>query len=105
MAADRYSEVERELARVVDRLGGMPVAKVERAMADVTTGADALLAALRRIDPDVPPDAAVPVLGPTGQSALIAVLGGDWLRAARARGDVDPSAVLQALTGLRRSLP
>lgn len=105
MAADRYEEVERELARVVDRLAGMPLTKVERAMPDVQVAADALLVHLRTVDPDVPVDAALPSLGPTGQSAMIAVLGDDWLRAARTTGDADPAPVLAILVGLRHALP
>lgn len=105
MPSDQYDEVERELSRVVDRLGGMPLTKVEGAIPDVRATADVLLAALRDVDNAVPTDAALPKLGPSGQSALIAVLGDDWLRAARAHGDVDPGPVHEALVRLRRALP
>ena len=105
MPSDQYDDVQRELGRVVDRLAGMPLARVERAMPDVRVAAAGLLDALRTIDPDVPAEIAVPALGPTGQSALISVLGEDWLRAARARGDVDPTPVREVLVRLRRALP
>lgn len=105
MPADPYADVQRELDRVVDRLAGMPLAKVERATPDVTATAHTLLAALREVDPDVPDDAVIPHLGPTGQSALIAVLGDDWLRAARQTAEADPQPVLAALVALRHALP
>lgn len=105
MPADQYDDVERELHRVVDRLAGMPLTRMERAIPDVQVTAAVLLASLRAIDDEVPPGAVLPTLGPTGQSALIAVLGGDWLRAARSRGDVDPEPVHEALVHLRRALP
>ena len=83
----------------------MPLAKVERAIPDVRVAATALLESLRAVDPAVPVDVVLPDLGPTGQSALLAVLGGDWLDAVRARGDVDPEAVHSALIDLRHALP
>lgn len=100
---DRYDEVERELDRVVDRLTSMSLAKAAQAHDACYVAAEALREQTRLIDPDMP-DERLPDLAPQGLGALIAVLGSDWLDAARASGS-DPQAVLDALVTLRRALP
>lgn len=98
-------EVERELDRVVDRLMSMSLAKASIAATDVMAAAESLLDHCRRIDPQVPADAALPSLAPQGLGPLIAVLGTDWLAAARSANDPDSDGVLDVLVRLRRSLP
>jgi len=98
-------EVERELDRVVDRLMSMPLAKAAAATPDVMSAAGALLDHCRRIDPLVPADATLPSLAPQGLGPLIAVLGTDWLVAARTSTDPDCDGVLDVLVRLRRALP
>lgn len=100
---DEYDEVERELARVVDRLNAMPLAKVARAHDACYSAAEALRQQTRLIDPEVP-DAPLPELAPQGIGAMIAVLGGDWLVAARARRTADPAQIHDVLLTLRRAL-
>ena len=98
-------EVERELDRVVDRLMSMPQAKASTATPDVMSAAGALLDHCRRIDPQVPSHATLPSLAPQGLGPLIAVLGTDWLAAARTSPDPDCDGVLDVLVTLRRALP
>jgi hypothetical protein len=98
-------DVERELGRVVDRLMSMPLNRVEGAAADVRTAADILLEQTRLIDAGIPPHVVIPDLAPQGQGPLIAVLGDDWLAAARASSTPDCGPVLDALVTLRRALP
>lgn len=96
-------DVERELNRVVDRLGSMPLSRAEAAAPQVMSCADTLVQASRALGVPIPDDARVPEVGPTALGAMIAVLGRDALEAARAPSDL--SALLDALTALRRSLP
>ena len=98
-------DVERELGRVVDRLVTLPLARADAAAAPVHAAAEELLAQCRRLDPDIPAAAAIPELGPAGLGPLIAVLGRDWLTAARSHQDPDAAPVLETLVTLRRSLP
>jgi hypothetical protein len=98
-------DVERELDRVVDRLMSMPLAKASTAMPDVMGAAQALLDHCRLIDPQVPDDAMLPSLAPQGLGPLIAVLGTDWLAAARTSTAPDSDGVLDVLVRLRRALP
>lgn len=98
-------DVERELDRVVDRLMSMPLAKASTATPDVMAAAEALLDHCRQLDPEVPADATLPSLAPQGLGPLIAVLGTDWLAAARTSPAPDSEAVLDVLVRLRRSLP
>jgi hypothetical protein len=97
-------DVERELDRVVDRLMSMPLAKAATTP-DVMSAAQALLDHTRRIDPQVPEGASLPTLEPQGFGPLIAVLGRDWLAAARSVQDPDTDSVLAILVSLRRALP
>ena len=99
-----HDEVERELQRVVDRLTSMPLAKAVQSQQACLTAGEVLLRETRRIDPDVP-DAPLPTLGPQGLGAMIAVLGRDYLAAARHHEAVDDAPVVEALVALRRSLP
>jgi len=98
-------DVKRELDRVVDRLMSMPLAKASTAAPDVMAAAQALLDQCRRLDPQVPADATLPALAPQGSGPMIAVLGTDWLAAARTSSDPDADAVLDILVRLRRALP
>lgn len=100
---DQYDEVARELDRVVDRLNSMPLTKAAQAHDACYVAAEALRRQTRLIDPDMP-DEPLPDLAPQGLGALIAVLGRDWLTAARA-SQADPAPTLEALTTLRRALP
>ena len=99
------AEVERELDRVVDRLTSMPLAKASAATPEVEGAAAAVLAHTRILDAEVPADACLPHLQPSGLGALIAVLGQDWLRAAASNPDADADAMLDTLVELRRRLP
>jgi hypothetical protein len=90
---------------VVDRLTSMPLARAERATADCQRTADLIVAHTRPLSADLPADARVPALGPHGLGAMIAVLGHEYLDAARASSHPDPGPVLDALVELRRALP
>ncbi len=109
-------EVERELDRVVDRLNSMPLVKAESATDDTIRAAQVLLDRTRLLAGDASSGAALPRLGPQGLGAMIAVLGRDYLDAARASSPpaepagvvsdpADPDSVLDALVRLRRLLP
>ena len=98
-------DVERELGRVVDRLMAMPLSRADAAAPAVREAAAALLAHCRELDPDIPSDAVLPDLGPAGRGPLIAVLGGEWLAAARVAEAPAASDVLDVLVSLRRALP
>ena len=106
MSADSHlDDVEREVQRVVDRLNSMPLARASAATSDVYAAAGVLLEQTRHLDPEVPKGASLPELGPQGLGAMIAVLGQDWLDAARASSGPDVDPVLDALVTLRRALP
>lgn len=98
-------EVERELGRVVDRLTSMPLNRAATATDDCQRAAEEILEQTRRIDPAIPADARLPRLQPQGLGAMLAVVGNDWLNAARASSDPDVDPVLDALVRLRRALP
>jgi len=102
--ADRW-EVERELRRVVDRLGALPLARAAAAAGDVQVCARRLVTVGRRLGVPIPTDAQVPDLGPSGLAALIAVLGRDCLDAVP-QGDAHGLQDMHAaLVELRRTLP
>ena len=98
-------DIEVELRRVVDRLDSMPLARAAAAAPACKAVADLLVARTRDLTEVIPADAVVPDLGPQGLGSLIAVLGHDYLDAARASSHPDLSPVLDALVELRRSLP
>ena len=104
-SAGTLHDVERELDRVVTRLSTMPLAKAAQAEDAVHAAATALVESCRLLDPRVPADATPPWLGAQGYGPLIAVLGGDWLAAARTAEHLDAGSVLDILVTLRRSLP
>ena len=83
----------------------MPLAKASTATPDVMAAAHALLDHCRQIDPQVPADAILPSLAPQGLGPVIAVLGMDWLAAARTSVGPDSDGVLDVLVRLRRALP
>jgi hypothetical protein len=103
--SDGIRELERELNRVVDRLTSMPLARAESAAADCRRAALVLIEQTRRLTDDIPIDAALPELGPQGLGSMLAVLGGDYLTAARASSEPDLGPALDALVALRRALP
>lgn len=102
---DRFADVSRELERVVDRLNSMPLTRAVTATDDVRATAAVLVDETRLLGSGAPPEATLPELGPSGLGAMIAVLGNDWLTAARMADRADPSAVEAALVSLRRALP
>jgi hypothetical protein len=101
----RLHELERELDRVVDRLTTMPLSKAGQATQPCREAAEVLVAQTRTLTAEIPVDAVVPDLGPQGLGAMIAVLGHDYLDAARASSEPDLDPVLDALVALRRALP
>lgn len=103
--ADDLRELERELTRVVDRLNSMPLARAEGAAAGCRDAALVLVEQTKLLTDEIPADAALPSLGPQGLGAMLAVLGKDYLDAARASTQRDVSPVVDALASLRRSLP
>lgn len=103
--ADVSADCARELSRVVDRLGSMPLNRAGTATDTVMAIAEVLLAEGRRLGVPVPDDAALVPVQPQGLAALIAVLGRDCLEAARASRDADLGPVRDALVSLRRALP
>lgn len=98
-------ELERELDRVVDRLNSMPLARAANAAADCRRAALVIVEQTRLITDEIPAEADLPDLGPQGLGAMLAVLGVDYLVAARRVPDADNSAVTGALVDLRRGLP
>lgn len=99
------AEVERELGRVVDRLGSMPLDRAAASAPACRAAAQVLIDQARALGGRIPADARVPDLGPQGLGSMIAVLGDDLLAAARAATAPDLDPVLDALVGLRRALP
>lgn len=102
---EQLRDLERELGRVVDRLTSMPLAKAAGAAADCRRAALEIVEQTRILTDEIPPDATVPELGPQGLGAMLAVLGTDYLDAARRTPHADVSAVTAALVDLRRALP
>jgi hypothetical protein len=102
---DGLREIERELDRVVDRLNSMPLTRAGAASPDCRRAALVLVEQTRLLTDDIPPDATLPDLGPQGLGSMLAVLGGDYLAAARASSEPDLGPVLDALVELRRALP
>jgi hypothetical protein len=102
---DGEDEVKRELQRVVDRLSSLPLAKTELAADDTMVAAQVLVDQTRLLTGEVPAEAQPPRLGSHGLGAMLAVLGREYLHAARASRDSDPAPVLDALVTLRRALP
>lgn len=98
-------QLERELGRVVDRLTSMPLTRAEAATADCRRAALVLIEQTRHLSDDIPIDATLPDLGPQGLGSMLAVLGGDYLAAARASSEPDLGPALDALVALRRALP
>jgi hypothetical protein len=98
-------EVERELGRIVDRLNSMPLPKVASASDDVHDTAEFLVAQTRLLGDSPPAEATLPRLAPQGLGAMLAVIGHDYVDAARASSEPDVDPVLNALVELRRALP
>jgi hypothetical protein len=102
---DALRELQRELDRVVDRLNSMPLGRAEGTAADCQRAALVIVEQTRLITDEIPVDATVPELGPHGLGSMLAVLGSDYLAAARQSANADVSAVTAALVDLRRALP
>lgn len=105
---DLREDIERELQRVTDRLGTMPLQRLSTTTQDVYACAIALVDAGRLLGVPIPADAALPELRPQAYGDLIAVLGRDCLEAmdpteASAREGLE--SALAALVTLRRALP
>lgn len=98
-------ELERELARVVDRLTSMPLARAEHAAAECRQAALVIVDETRALTDEIPADAVLPDLGPQGLGAMLAVLGTDYVDAVRKVRRADVSVVTAALVALRRALP
>jgi hypothetical protein len=103
--SDALRDLARELDRVVDRLNSMPLARAEAAAADCRRAAQVIVEQTRLLTDDIPADATLPHLGPQGLGSMLAVLGGDYLAAARASSEPDLGPALDALVALRRALP
>jgi hypothetical protein len=102
---EQLRELERELGRVVDRLTSMPLAKAASAADDCRRACLVIVEQTRLLTDDIPADADLPELGPQGLGAMVAVLGNDYLAAARRSPQADVSAATAALVDLRRALP
>ena len=98
-------QVEAELRRIVDRLTTMPLTRAESVADSCRELGEFLVAQTRLLTDEIPVDARVPSLRPSGLGAMIAVLGHDYLDAARAAHDADVTPVLDRLVETRRSLP
>jgi hypothetical protein len=83
----------------------MPLARAETARGPVMTAAERLVRLTRDLGGQVPADARVPDLRPQALFALLAVVGRDYLDAARLADDVDTAPALELLVSLRRALP
>lgn len=97
--------LETELERVVDRLNGMPLYRAATATGACYDVAEEILTRTREIDRDVPMEAALPTLEPHGLGSLLAVIGRDYVKAAKAASQADVTPVTDRLIELRRSLP
>ena len=103
--SEALRELQRELDRVVDRLNSMPLARAEGTAADCRRTALVIVEQTRALTDQIPADAIVPELGPHGLGSMLAVLGSDYLDAARQDPHADVSVVTAALVELRRALP
>lgn len=108
--SDLGEEVARELARVTERLGSMPLPRLATTTGAVYECARALVHAGRTLGVPIPADVEPPELRPQAYGDLIAVLGHDCLDAAGATAphpdrEAGLQAALDALVALRRSLP
>ena len=102
---DEVRALETELDRVVDRLNGMPLYRAATATESCYAVAQEILTRTRSLDGDVPSDAALPRLEPHGLGSVLAVIGRDYVKAAKAAPLSDVMPVTNRLIELRRSLP
>lgn len=102
---DELRSLDVELDRVVDRLNSMPLARAAAVSVECYALAENLLAGIRELTDHIPSGAQLPDLGAQGLGSLIAVLGHDYLDAAKAAPRSDVRPVVDGLIGLRRSLP
>jgi hypothetical protein len=101
----QIDDLQVELRRVVDRLDSMPLARATAAGPACRRTAHLIVARTRELTTDIPSDAVVPDLGPQGLGSMMAVLGRDYIDAAKATRTADLGPVLAALVELRRALP
>jgi len=102
---DELRSLDLELDRVVDRLNSMPLSRAASASAECHALADAMLARTRGLADEIPSRATLPYLDAQGLGSLIAVIGQDYLNAAKAAPQSDVRPVVDGLIELRRSLP
>lgn len=97
--------IQVEADRVIDRLTGMPITRVDEAVRiSVRDAAQRIVD--RTPDPERPADARVPIVGPSALGAQLAVVVRDYLETTTAASDDAAVAeVAEVLTQLRRSLP
>jgi hypothetical protein len=97
-------DLEVELHRVTDRLNSMPISRAETVVNQCHAIAELIVDGTRVLTDELPSDAVVPIVGVSALGSQLAVVGADFVQAARTTGaDVGP--VLDALIDLRRSLP
>ncbi len=102
---DQLVTLETELERVVDRLNSMSLQRAATATESCYAVAEEMLAQTRLLDGQVPAKVTLPRLEPHGLGSLLAVLGRDFLEAAKATPLSDVQPVTDRLIELRRSLP
>ena len=98
-------DVATELRRIVDRLNSAPLTKVEPLIPRCHELAVFLVDRTRALGAAIPLDAEVPLVGSSATGAQLAVLGRDYLEAARTTGQSETADVLERLAALRRELP
>lgn len=97
-------EIERDLDRVVTRLTSMSLDRLPPLVNTCHATATLIVERTRSMDPTVP-GVDLPTLGPNALGWQLAVVGRDYLNAARASQDPHPEIVADALVELRRALP
>jgi hypothetical protein len=95
-------QIDIETNRIVDRLNGLPMNRVNEALQDSVRAAAQQVVDIHA-DPTRPGSASVPVVGASALGAQIAVVVHDYLETPTAASD--DAAVAEVLTELRRSLP
>lgn len=102
---DELRTLDLELDRVVDRLNSMPLARAASGSAACHALAGDMLARTRALAETIPRGATLPHLDAQGLGSLIAVIGQDYINAAKAAPQSDVRPVVDSLVELRRSLP
>lgn len=97
-------EIERELDRIVDRLTSVALDRLPPIAEKCYATAQTIVDRTRPLEPGIP-DVALPEVAPNSLGWQLAVVGRDYLNAARASGDPQAEIVQDALVELRRALP